>query len=420
MSAGQKITLKILALYVVSSFIFLGIFFYGWFLQEEKSLARERILTLHKQTHFIVSEVYEQIKTSRDIKNVFQKVSEITQTPFALMGKNGEVLFSSIQGDLSFLKESFGGTIDFKYEKSVKHHHNKIYILSKDLGGKIHRIDEIRSKYPKNYLILVAQSQGIQKEIHRLFISMGLAFLLSVCVIGGVAYFLVKLSLKPLEEKIESLNAFIKDSTHEINTPLSVILMSIERIEAQDLQKKDRKKFERIKLAAKSLSQIYSDLLFYNFPHTLDERAENVDLEKLIEERILYFSPFFVQKNITLQKNLKQVIIFVDRSKMIRVVDNLLSNALKYTHNGGRVDIYLSLECLKITDNGCGIKKEDREKIFERYYRSNLTQGGFGIGLAVVKRICDSYGITLRCESIVKKESSFILEFNKNILRDSR
>lgn len=112
----------------------------------------------------------------------------------------------------------------------------------------------------------------------------------------NILYF-SKIALKPLEDKISTLNRFIKDSAHELNTPLSVILMSIEQLEYQNLG--NNAKFARIKLAVKSLSQVYSDLVCYNFPNTLETEKQEFDLRILLKERLEYFKIFFEQKNYT-------------------------------------------------------------------------------------------------------------------------
>ncbi len=119
--------------------------------------------------------------------------------------------------------------------------------------------------------------------------------IMAFCILGLISY--IKIALKPLEDKISTLNRFIKDSAHELNTPLSVILMSIEQLEYQNLG--NNAKFARIKLAVKSLSQVYSDLVCYNFPNTLETEKQEFDLRILLKERLEYFKIFFEQKNYT-------------------------------------------------------------------------------------------------------------------------
>ena len=92
---------------------------------------------------------------------------------------------------------------------------------------------------------------------------------------------------------------------------------------------------------------------------------------------------------------------------------NLFGNAIKYTQEWWKVDITLEKSKLIISDNGVGIKKEDQEKIFHRFYQSDSSRGqsGFGIWLALAKKIADIYKLKISIKSEEGKGSSFIIEF---------
>ena len=275
----------------------------------------------------------------------------------------------------------------------------------------LHKKNLHNQPYWRDDFFMIIQDNGILREIHTLWLLIGGSFLLALFGMSVIAYFLVRLSLKPLEEKIEILNRFIKDSTHEINTPLSIILMSIERIKKENLKEQDLQKLQRIKMAANTLEQIYQDLVFYNFSHIQENSLEEIAMDCLLKERISYFEPFYKKKNITITLKTNQSLLKANKNHIIRMVDNLLDNALKYTYNGGNVEVIIDKNTLIIKDNGCGIPKTHLKRIFERYYRYNKDQGGFGIGLALVKKICDSYKIDIQCQSIEKKGTTFILKW---------
>ena len=196
-----------------------------------------------------------------------------------------------------------------------------------------------------------------------------------------IAYFIIRLSLRPLYRRIDFLNGFIRDTTHEINTPLSVILMSIEMFET------DPKKYlNNIKTASKTISTLYEDLTL-------------VSLSELVRERIGYFGLNLEQKNINLSTQIADVQLRSSYKKTRKIIDNLLSNAIKYCNENGSVSVNLIPAALVISNSGAGIAKENLPRIFDLYTRFDERNGGFGIGLHIVKTFCKELGFKISCKS---------------------
>lgn len=264
--------------------------------------------------------------------------------------------------------------------------------------------------FQKGYLYTFIEGENVSHDLLLIRLQVLLSVLASFALIALVSRFLVKITLKPLESKITMLNSFIKDFTHEINTPLSVILLSIEQLEKQ--QNIDTTKFARMKLAAKTLSQTYSDLIFLTFPDTISNEEERIVMKEAIRERLEYFRLFFERKQIALSVDLQgNSTILASKSKINKMLDNLISNAIKYNKKGGFVSVNLKGRALSIKDSGYGIDEKNLTKIFERYARFNSDQGGFGIGLSLVKSICKEYHIEISCHSKLGEGSEFVLNF---------
>ena len=188
-----------------------------------------------------------------------------------------------------------------------------------------------------------------------------------------------------------------------------MILLSIEQLEKQQL---DNTKFGRIKLAAKTLSQTYSDLIFLTFPDTISNEEQKLLIKELVKERLEYFKLFFEQKKLILSVDLKgEASLMANKSKINKMLDNLISNAIKYNKIGGSITVRLDGQSLSIKDSGYGIDEKNLTKIFERYARFNKDQGGFGIGLSLVKSICKEYNIEISCSSKLGEGSEFLLKW---------
>ena len=125
-----------------------------------------------------------------------------------------------------------------------------------------------------------------------------------------------------------------------------------------------------------------------------------------------FFRLFFEQKKLCLKLDLNtHSLFFANKNQISKLIDNLLSNAIKYNKKGGEIAIVLKENSLVIKDSGCGISKENLMHIFERYARFNEDQGGFGIGLSLVKKICEENDILISCESKEGEGSAFRLEW---------
>jgi two-component system OmpR family sensor kinase len=218
-----------------------------------------------------------------------------------------------------------------------------------------------------------------------------------------VGYLLLQLFLKPMKDTLHLLDRFIKDTTHELNTPISTIVTNIEMIERDSLDTKLLKKIERIDIGAKTISNIYQDLTYLTLGHKIISKDENIELSQFIDERITYFKSLAGSKRVTLKTQINSnATLYIDRVKITKLLDNLLSNAIKYNKRGGHVVVTLETQTLSVKDSGIGIAKENISKLQERYSRFETSQGGFGIGLSIVSAIAKEYSIDIKIESMEK------------------
>ena len=272
-------------------------------------------------------------------------------------------------------------------------------------NGSIFYIKELETYYlGAKYVVIEVKDDGLwKKRVYNNLLIYG-GIILSILFLMG--YFLLYLLLKPMREAIALLDRFIKDTTHELNTPISTILSNIELSEKGDIDEKLQKRLNRIKIGAKTISNLYQDLLFLTLSDKIESKKERVDLKELFSERIEYFSLFFDSKKITLKQSLKdKVFLYVDKKKLTKLIDNLFSNAIKYNKIKGKIEVVLEDRYFYIKDSGRGIEKDKLEQIFKRYERADKSVGGFGIGLSIVSKIAKEEGLKVEISSIFKKET---------------
>ncbi|WP_304545654.1 sensor histidine kinase [Sulfurimonas microaerophilic] len=219
--------------------------------------------------------------------------------------------------------------------------------------------------------------------------------------------FFLKTFAKPFQRLNQQLDTFIKDSMHEINTPLAIINVNIDLYNRKYEQ---NKYLRRMKAATKVLSNIYNDMDYLIKHERLNYEKKDLNLKQFLQERIEYFEEVAAMKDITINSSLRDCgTIYMNDKQLQRLIDNNISNAIKYSYDNSQIEIRLYLQndtcILEFQDYGVGIQKV--EKIFSRYYRENNNKGGFGIGLNIVKSIINEENIELQITSTPKKGSLF-------------
>ncbi len=235
-------------------------------------------------------------------------------------------------------------------------------------------------------------------------------FLFFILVLLG--YQLSRFIFAPMREAITLLDHFIKDTTHELNTPLQTIRANIEMLDMNLLDEKQSKKLSRIDTAAQTISSIYDDLTFLMLNHKVYIDDEKINISEILNERVDYFKHRIKQKGLHVSIKTEDTYVFMDKNRAVRLIDNLISNAIKYNKMGGNIDLHVNKKGLHVSDTGIGIDKQKLNFIFKRYVRVSENEGGFGIGLHIVAKIAKHYGFKIEVDSSPNQGTTISILFS--------
>ena len=376
-SSEKKSFFSFLALYLGSSFklMLIALFFYY---QNEKTLYLDLVKSNMQN---IVSKVSNEIIISHMLDVEFDKNIYLNNQDYTISfyDKDKNLLFGNLDEKLNF-------------EQNFYNDEEKLIIVDSSTVGHL------------GIWYIALKDNSLKEKISNLKLNIFLIFLIFYTIIAIVSWSLAKLFLKPIKNERERLNNFIKDTTHELNTPISAIIMSCED---DNLTKKQ---LDRIKFSAKRVSEIYKDLTYIFLGNIEKKSLDKIDLSKVIKEEIINFEPMIARKRLKINLNIEEFFYEINKDDFIRLFNNLFSNAIKYNKTDGNIDIILQNSELIIKDSGIGISKDKIKDIFNRYYRATNQSGGFGLGLNIVNMICKTYNIKIDVQSLENIGSTFTLK----------
>ena len=344
----------------------------------------------------VITFLYYQFKKDLMLQDVRQTLQNYSNTQIANLK---ELHINIDKSDIYPRDERFNSAI---YDSSKK----KIFstLLMDDVkldeviylkDGYIHLIKEPESYYlGSKYVIVEIEDDNIW--FANIKYKMLFWFLFSFILLLFVGYFIAKLFLKPMRESIQMLDRFIKDTTHELNTPIAAILSNIQMINKDNIDEKLAKKINRIEIGAKTISNIYEDLTFVSLNNQIISNNEKLYFSQILNQRVDFFKSIASSKKIEFILDIKDDIFIVcDVKKLSKLIDNILSNAIKYNKFQGFIKVTLKDKILIIEDSGKGMSKDNLSNLFTRYKRFDKSVGGFGIGLNIVSLIAKEYDLKI-------------------------
>jgi len=218
----------------------------------------------------------------------------------------------------------------------------------------------------------------------------------------------LKRSVAFTQELLEQQDRFIKNAIHEINTPLSIILMNID---LYNLKYEKNPYLLKIEAAVKVLDNIYEDLAYVVKKDRVVYEKAMIDFSKFLTERVEYFEDVAEGNKLHIITDItRDLFIVFNEIELQRICDNNLSNAIKYSYEKQplRVKLYAEQESVIFEVQNSGEKIKMPDQLFDRYYREDEARGGFGLGLNIVKEICDANAVAI---SVLSDESKTLFRY---------
>lgn len=217
-----------------------------------------------------------------------------------------------------------------------------------------------------------------------------------------------------------SKDEFIANVTHEMNTPLTSIRGFAELLAAGGLEgERAQRAANTILTQSERLQSLVASIINYSEIDSEDLPVYEVDASRIARDTLAALMPEFRERKVVLLSEIKEGVILMSRQERVtEIFGNIIRNAIRYNREGGSVSVLLTPEEFVVSDTGIGISEENLGRIFDRFFTvdksHNGKNGGFGLGLSVVKKLCKKQGWSLQVESKEGSGSTFRIGFTEN------
>lgn len=369
-----------LGLYIISSLLFISLIGYWYYMAQKHTLESKIYYQLQHASDLIAGDIIlAQMRNKKLKKSDISPNITLALIDTNLKLKEGKMLVPNIKLTKGYFKQN---GYNIFISDATKEHLGILYVIT--------------------------QSKSLDSELLSLQKNIFMIFIVIFIFIAIIALVLSKIFMRPIRQKVEEIESFINDVTHELNTPITALSMSSSRALKENYC--SPKTIQNISISTKQLYDIYRSLTYINFSSNRDEPID-VNISKVLKESILYYQPLCDSKYIKINTNLEEYIFNISVTQLQLLYSNLIGNAIKYSTARSEITITLKDGVFSIKDNGIGIEESRQKDIFKKFQRCTTYSGGFGVGLYIVKSICDEYGIKIELKSKPLDGSEFILRF---------
>lgn len=365
------------------------------------------ILTIFVFAVFLISNARTYSEKKENVKNVLDKMIELSDNANSNNVFMDFTVYNIILDENGMYKETVSHTYEDVIDivkiknianKIIKYHHSKYYI------GNLYNAKYSYAFTDNNSLILMDNLE-VKNTLTKTLITTSIIFIfLESCVIL-TSFILTSWITEPVNESFDKQKRFIADASHELKTPLTVINASVEAY----YNDKNEKWIHNIKEETEKMNKLVIELLdLAKIEANKKILMKEENLSKLTENEILTYESLFYEKKINLKYNIKKNIKYTCNGDLIRqLLGILIDNSIKHTNENGNVTVNLYKSnkdiILEVKNDGDEIKKEDEQKIFERFYKidesRNRNENRYGLGLAIAKDIVEKHNAKISANS---------------------
>ena len=314
----------------------------------------------------------------------------------------------SSRGDLI---TASGGYFDLTDREYIQEIVNAALLSDRETGElDEHDLRYLKSASPIGFTIVFSDTTTEAATLKNLFYSCFAIFFVAMAVFLGISVLLSHWVIPPVATAWDQQRQFVADASHELKTPLAVIMANAELMQNDDTGEADRKKFSHNILSTtyqmRSLVENMLEMARVD-NGTLKMKFANLDFSQLVSDAILSFQLLYEEKGMGLRCAVTEgICLHGSEQHLYQVLDVLLDNALKYSTPNGMVSVDLTQSgrvcTLAVASPGEPISKEDLKNIFKRFYRADKARamnGSYGLGLAIAESVVEAHKGKIWAES---------------------